>query len=207
MTAVPVLRQSKSDRVHVRSAGSGASVAASITAQCEHPEYVCMYWNYFFTDEGILLGNYGVEGDTFYYGDDGQPHYSQKYWDTVDEHDSSWAQGMLLNYLGPGFRWWDRELDGLNPISVAFLPVWDSNDFTDSEMFYPGAATMTGDESTEYANIMSDIATYISENLTAFIIGSKPMSDWDAFIAQVKTMGIDRAQQIKQAAFDRYMAR
>ena len=207
MTAIPVLRQSKSDRVHVRSARSGASIAACVTTQCENPEYVAMYWNYFFTDEGIILGNYGVEGDTFYYDEAGKPHYTQKYWDMVAEKDSSWAQGMLLTYLGPGFRWWDREMDGLNETAVSFLAIWDSNDFTDSEMFYPADATMTGEENTTYATVMSDISTYVSENLTAFIIGTKPMTEWDEFIGQIKVMGIDQLRQIKQAAYDRYANR
>lgn len=207
IAALPVLRHSKADAVHVRSASSGASIAACITTQCANPEYVCAYWNYFFTEEGILLGNYGVEGETFDYNENQEPIWNEGYYSLVEEHDASYAQSMLFNFLGPGFRWWDRELQSVGETEKSFLAVWDSNEFTDSDYFYPASATMTGEESLTYSNIMIDIGTYLSETLTAFIIGQKSMDEWDSFLEQVKSMDIEGARICKQAAYDRYNQR
>ena len=38
---------------------------ASITSTAENPEKLMQYLNWFFTDEGIILTNFGVEGETF----------------------------------------------------------------------------------------------------------------------------------------------
>jgi putative aldouronate transport system substrate-binding protein len=62
----------------------------------------------------------------------------------------------------------------------------------------------TSDESAEYSSIMNDINTLISENVVKFITGQRPISEFDAFIDQIKSMNIDRAVEIQQAALDRY---
>ena len=51
---------------------------------------------------------------------------------------------------------------------------------------------------------MSDINTYVVENQVLFITGQKPLSDFDAFIAQVKSMGIEEVEAVYQGALDRY---
>ena len=38
-------------------------------------------------------------------------------------------------------------------------------------------------------------------------MGDIPMSEWDNFIAKFDQMNIDRAREIQQAAYDRYIAR
>jgi putative aldouronate transport system substrate-binding protein len=54
---------------------------------------------------------------------------------------------------------------------------------------------------------MGDIQTFVSESVLAFINGTKSFDEYDAFIQQVKDMGVEEAVQIKQAALDRYNAR
>ncbi len=65
----------------------------------------------------------------------------------------------------------------------------------------------TTEESAEYSAIMNDINTLISENVVKFITGDRPLAEFDAFIEQIKSMGIDRATEIQQAALDRYNGR
>jgi putative aldouronate transport system substrate-binding protein len=47
----------------------------------------------------------------------------------------------------------------------------------------------------------------ISETIPQFITGQKPMTEYDAFVEQLKSMNIDRCIEIQQAALDRYIAR
>lgn len=71
----------------------------------------------------------------------------------------------------------------------------------------PVNLALTEEEGSEYANIMGDINTYLSEYMVQFISGAKPLSEIDAFMEQLKTMGIERAAEIYQAAYDRYQNR
>jgi hypothetical protein len=45
----------------------------------------------------------------------------------------------------------------------------------------------------------------MDEFYTAVIRGARPVSDTAAFLNQLNNMGIGRAQQIYQAAYDAYM--
>ena len=44
----------------------------------------------------------------------------------------------------------------------------------------------------------------MDENTVSFISGTKSLDEYDAFVEQIKAMGIDDAIAIQQAALDRY---
>ena len=48
---------------------------------------------------------------------------------------------------------------------------------------------------------------FAEEKIYAFIFGEESLDNFNAFVEQIKGLGIDRAVEIKQAAYDRYMAR
>ena len=51
---------------------------------CENPEIFLEFLDYFYTDAGNLLANWGVEGRTFVYDDIGKPTYSDAVWADTD---------------------------------------------------------------------------------------------------------------------------
>ena len=71
----------------------------------------------------------------------------------------------------------------------------------------PSLVTMNVDESREYSDIMSKVNNYAEEQVYSFIFGEKPIEEFDAFVEHIKSLGIERACEIKQAAYDRYIAR
>ena len=54
---------------------------------------------------------------------------------------------------------------------------------------------------------MSDIETYRDEMIDKFIMGAEPISNFDSFVAQLKSMGIEDIIKIKQDAYDRFQAK
>ena len=69
------------------------------------------------------------------------------------------------------------------------------------------AAALSSDESRTYASIMGDIETFVGEATVQFIMGTRPLDQYDAFVEQLRSMGIEEALSIKQAAWDRYCSR
>jgi putative aldouronate transport system substrate-binding protein len=67
--------------------------------------------------------------------------------------------------------------------------------------------TRTAEEGQQYTAIYNDIQTFAHETIPQFITGAKPLSEFDAFVEQIKSMNIDGAIAIQQAALDRYYAR
>ncbi len=205
MEPIPPMRRSTQDRIHVANNGTGNALGACVTIECEHPEYLCAFFNYFFTEEGILLSNYGVEGESFRYVD-GVPVMSDSYRAKEAEFDRNYARISTLNSSSPGIIWWDSDLEPGSPVR-RFAGVWDAPEYSDSDWVIPSGTAMNSEESKEYANLNSEYSVYLSEQLIRFISGKRPMSEWDAFTDQARSMGLDRAQEIMQQAYDRYMAR
>jgi putative aldouronate transport system substrate-binding protein len=95
----------------------------------------------------------------------------------------------------------------MSPYSTSAGKIWDSN--WDKEAGFQSmlGVTLTEDESAEYTPAINDINTYITETMVQFINGTKPLSEFDSYREQLKTMGIERCIELYQTAFDRYMAR
>ena len=51
--------------------------AMSITTTCQNPELALEVLNYFFTEDGAIMANYGIEGYSFNYGKNGEVEYTE----------------------------------------------------------------------------------------------------------------------------------
>lgn len=81
------------------------------------------------------------------------------------------------------------------------IETWGSQD---ASWVMPDNISHTTEEERELANIMVNIETYRDEMTLKFIMGQEPLDKFDEFVQTIKSMNIDRAIEIKQAALDRY---
>lgn len=177
----------------------------SITTVCQDPEVICQYVDYVYSEDGTLLANYGVEGETFTYVD-GTP----KLTDLVLNNDT-YSYGAAMNIfvcdrMTPAPFVIDEERVRADYIEdqINAIEVW--NNANDGLYNMPKTGVnLTVDESEEYNCLYSDIETYMDENIVKFIVGDKPLDAYDDYVSTLKEMGIDQCTAIYQAAFDRYM--
>ncbi len=174
----------------------------SITTNCEYLEEAILYCDMMYTAQGDLIYNYGVE-DLSYEMADGEPVYTEAVTANMDNLSSEDA----IVYFTAGVcgvqsnsnrmqMWADHVIDAVN--------TWAS---FDNSYSIPYGVSLTAEEAAQFNEIYADIATYVSENTLAFIIGEKPLSDYEEFTAQIESSGISRCVEIYQAALDRYYAR
>ena len=199
--------KNEGDEIHIRLRDSYTSGNTAISADCENPEVAMRWLDYLFTEEGALLANYGVEGDTFEFDENGDPVYTDK----IVNNENGWTMTQTMaSYLCPSAgiaNWsdWTRELAGVPEKDQACYDVW--SEFSD-DWRLPSSVTLTQDESTERAALYADISTTVKEQTAQFISGALDIeSNWDAYIASLESSGIERAIEITQAAYDRYLAR
>jgi putative aldouronate transport system substrate-binding protein len=67
--------------------------------------------------------------------------------------------------------------------------------------------TPSPEESQKLSSIMNDVTTYRDEMIIKFVMGAESMDNYDKFVSQLKSMGMEEAIAIYQGALDRYNAR
>lgn len=202
----PISADGSESKLATPTARLGGSAGAAVSTQCEHPEIAMAFLDYLFSDEGALLANYGIEGDTFEYVD-GKPVFTEKVTNNPDG--LSFSQTLSL-YTCPSsnlsfYDDWTRSNGGVSQKALDMCTVWDS---VSSDYYYPGQAVMTSEENSEYAGIFSDINTYVNSAISSFISGEKDINtEWKDYVSTVEGMKIGRCVELKQTAYDRYMSR
>lgn len=181
---------------------------AAITTACEDVEAAIRYLDFWYSDEGLLMRNFGTEGLS-YNMVEGYPTYTDLILNNPDGHAIGQALGGYTRASEPTIGIIDRryyEQYYELPEQVDAMIIWNENANNALEVLLP-TVTQTSEEAEELATITSAITTYVEEELTKFIMGIRDLNEYDSFVETLKTMGVERAIEIKQAAYDRYMAR
>ncbi|MDR1116951.1 MAG: hypothetical protein LBL09_01715 [Oscillospiraceae bacterium] len=205
IAAIPLPVRNVGDVNHIRQTNPmttpGDAAVFSTSLNQEDLTLLCRYFDYMFTEDGQLLANWGVEGITFEYGADGKPVWTDLITNNPDGMGVLQAQAVYLARNTIGVYEWTREI---TPEILEIMDIWST---ADDAYVLPSGVSLTAEEATESSNIWGDCSTYISENVLLFVTGGKPLSEWDGFVNQLKSMDIDRCTELRQVALDRYLAR
>ena len=102
---------------------------------------------------------------------------------------------------------WTRELAALSEEDINSYNIWGGEKNLD-DWVMPASLSLTAEESTERAGLMADIDTYWKEQTTQMITGTIDLdAKWDTYLSTLKSMGIERAIEITQNAYNRYLQR
>lgn len=110
-TGMRPLKTSPDAEVHVGTANSMASPAGAISAGSEYADIICQWWDYLFGEDGITLGNWGVEGETYEAKEDGSKSWTGPFLNPENDpmFNLSLVQWKNLIYNMPGYTQVDRE--------------------------------------------------------------------------------------------------
>lgn len=171
----------------------------SITTSNEHPEATIKMMDFIYSEQGMLLTNFGVEGKT-YTIQDGRPVYTAEITDNPDglgmhealvSHGMQWKIGMRQSI--------DYEAQFAN--EIAFQARQDYMDNYIVEAF--PTLTFTPAENDVVTDLFSQIRAYVLENTAKFMVGARPVSEFDDFVAELEDIGLAEVTEIYQAAYDR----
>ncbi len=187
----------------------GMNVA--ISANCKNPEIAVKWLDYWYTDEGSLLGNYGIEGKS-YTMVDGKPKLTELITKNDQGMDIMAAMIRYCNQISPYISDPTKMMAGYTEEEAAAGDIWKENCdgrnmIGDGNFNTIDFAQLNAEEASQYANIMGDIKTYSSEMILKFVTGKEPLSNFDAFVAKLKELKVEETIKLKQAAYDRFMSR
>lgn len=164
-----------------------------------------MLMNYFYTEEGALLANYGVEGVAFEYQEDGTPWYTDLILNNPDGLTMTQALCFYVGYMVPC----DCDYTVYNIASLTtwadFVDAWST---ADNAWRFPDV-TLTADEQENYASAAADVDTYLDEALIKFVIGDLDVDDdqvWQDYLTKLEGLGVNTMIEIYQDALERYRA-
>ena len=181
----------------------------AFSTECDDIEPLLQMVEFMFSDEGYLLTNYGVEGET-YTMVDGEPQYTDLVVANPDGLSYFFASYVYVTNAATGF------FPYINDMSKTFYEFndnqWqvfeDLKGLSDCAYNYPSFAGMSPEESSEYSSIESDMSTYMDSKVLEFIVGSADIdAEFDSFVETLYDMGLQDLIDIKQAAYDRAMER
>jgi putative aldouronate transport system substrate-binding protein len=182
-----------------------SNAGAAITTANKFQKESMMYLDYGFTEEGHMLFNFGIEGES-YTMVNGYP----KYTDFVTKNPKGLTFGQAATqysraiYNGPFVcdpRYFEQYMQ--YPEQLQAVNEWRK---AGDKARYP-PATPTPDESQKLATLMNEINTYVDEMTLKFIMGQESLDKFDEYLSKVKGMGIDEAVKIKQTALERFNKR
>jgi len=197
----PVLKEG--DTMHFRFTTSEILNPWVITTACKNPEIAVKFLDWCYTEEGSRLINYGIEGET-YTMVDGSPRFMDFILYNEDGYD---APTMFTAYTWedcPGLNEYERGYQNVDPHLLSACNVWNS---CSDDYLLPNGLSLTADEAKQKTRVMADIETYVYETIPKFITGDESLDKFDAFVEQIKAMGIADIIKIQQAALDRYQNR
>lgn len=174
---------------------------AAISTACSNPTLLAKWFDYFYYD--ITTVNWGLEGEAFEYVD-GRPVSTDLIVNNPDGlSQSDAAYKYRISHLHPLVLLEEVEEAAIAKEILEARSIWDSDWDVENSYTIP-ELSMTADETSVYAGTYTDINTYVVECATKFITGYMDLSEWDNYVAQVKSMGIDKCIEVHQNALDRF---
>lgn len=195
--------------LHVGEAASRKSYGeTSINAKCDNIPLAVTWCDYRYSDGAYNLINYGVEGYTWEYNENGDIRLTEQVLNNPDGLAATWCLLLyaLNNLADCGLEDSNRKLayEGGEKY-IEFGEIWTKFKY-DGAYEWPAGLNLSDEDQQLVNEYAGDVVTYIAENFTAFVDNSKPLSEWDSYVAGLPGIGLDAIREIYQATLDAYYA-
>lgn len=181
--------------------------SASITTTSKYQKEAMAFLDYGFSKEGHMLYNFGIEGQS-YKMENGYP----KYTDVILKN----PEGLPFASIAPKyFRNSDSSPSVQDPryLEQYYSLKQQQESYTTWSKYQKNyieantrlRGTLTADENSRVAAIMSEVNTYKDEMYLKWLLGQESIDKFDAYVQQINKMGMEEVLKIRQAAYDRFI--
>ena len=193
-------------------------VSAMITSSCEDPEAAFRFLDLLYRQDMSIINHWGEEGKHWARAEetDVSPYANMGYEASFREIEPLWGtvQNIMWYQTGPYAREYfiasGRVLPD-NPLTTgarAATIQWAYTPCYPAEGEYIPRFIYTEEESDEISLTLTDLSTYIATARTNFMMNAEGMdiySDecWNAYLAQLDTIGLQEVLPILQEVYDR----
>lgn len=178
----------------------------AISTSCKNVELAARTLDWFYSEEGQMLVNYGIEGKS-YEMVDGEPQYTDE---IMHNSEGLTVNQALSKYARPFNTYYScltEKAYKARMFSDVMREAYDIFNDTDAKETALPPLYPTAEEQKELSDLTNALDTYCKEMLAKFITGVTPISEFDNYTAKLKELKVDRVIEIKQAAYDRFLKR
>ncbi len=181
----------------------------SLTNCCEEPELALQFFDWFFTDEGVLISNYGLEGETFDYDAEGKPMYNDFILNNPNEN-LHMMFAVILNTFNqaPMYNIVSKMWVGYTAEEEEAIHLWSDTTNDDTSRSLPTAAALSTEETSQISNEITAVISYASEELLKFMTSATELNDdtWQSFKDNCLSQGLDKCLEVYNNAYQEYLS-
>lgn len=177
----------------------------AVSTACADPIPLLKLVNWLYSEEGQLVYNWGEEGVSFEYDENGQPQWTDLVVNNPDGLNFMFASYLYATGVGsvyfPGVYDMEKGFYSYNDDQLEAVDTLAS--LTDGANNLPAYVSLNNAEQDRYNSIATDLDTYAKGMILKFILGDEPMSNYQSFLDTCMDMGLQQMTEIYQGAYDR----
>lgn len=171
---------------------------------CSQPAIAAKWIDQMFSEEKYLEASYGIKGEDYNLDAEGNVVFTEK----ITGFKNGIRYGIAQNAFLESF-WRDGNVMinyGYTPEAKAACEIW-SLSTREHSMVNSDVLALTEEEAAVVDGLTGAGQFFFAQfDIKNFITGSKPLDEWDAYVANMNEMGLDELIETYQIAYDRYLA-
>lgn len=177
----------------------------AVNAKSKNIDVVIKIIDWLYSDRGSDISNYGKEGYSFEYNEQGEPEFLLSY---VEQFRDATPSSYYAVYSDLGVTklnfclyacntktWFEIEkmLGNWDEVAEEYWKIVDSDPAYHSPVIQP---SLTVAQSERTADILMELNTMLEQEYNKYIMGLEPIANWDKVIARCEQLGVRELEQI-----------
>lgn len=179
--------------------------ALYISTKCAEPEIALQYLNYGFTEEGMDIVAFGIEGETYNKDADGNVTYTELLTEFPDGvRSAEWL--YLVNSWMPTRQQMASVNMKYSDKAIEAYTMWtDAAKAGDSSMSIPMLVSLNEEENDVVSQYCGDLCTHFAQYTGQYIMGMVDEAAFKQAVADADKIGLQEVTAAYQSAYDRYL--
>lgn len=183
---------------------AGSVITTNCTEEQLKVALAILNWGY--TEEGMIYWNYGEEGVSFEYDENGHPQFT----DMIVNHELGESEARRI-YTGAvtivpaSAQIWTKRYDPRSQETVDCTMMFCSNNI--SADYRVPTLTYSDDVKQERNDLYNAIKSYVDEMALKFVTGEESLDNYDEYEEQLKKLGVERLFEIMTEAYQDWAKR
>ena len=182
-----------------------------VNARAKELDAAIKFVDWIYSEEGRYTALYGIENETFTKGADGKPSLTPQMKRQANPNgkelvkDYGWVYYLNKYEFPVGF---EQPVPG-DPVPQDNRLMYSRNVMESiGAVITPDPSLVYTEEQTRVLrNNGTDIRDYFNQNIDKFIMGTRPINEWNTFINEINAIGVDRVENVLNEAYRAYKAK